>query len=283
MSKGFRYTFLAALSWAISIVIARFILRAGENAFNVAFWTTLLASPYWAYVLIDKSKELKSLTKKDCLILLGMGLVSTIGVNITEAFALKYSLAINYSFLIRTVILFTIIFAYLFLGEKLTLKKIILAILILIGAYLLTTRGKIISFTLGDIFTLTEAALIAFGNNILGKMATNRMSTNLSASGGFLIGVIPLAFIALINNAIAVPKSFFLIILLTFVYIVLTNLRFKAYKNATASYVTMVFSFTPVFVSLIAIPFLNETMTLIQILGGILIVLAGISVEKLKI
>lgn len=283
MSKGFIFTFLAALSWAVSIVIARFVLRAGENAYNVAFWTTALASPYWLFVLSKRKTELKKATKKNCLILLGMGLVSTIGVNITEAFALKYSPAVNYSFLIRSVILFTILFAYLFLGEKLTLKKIILAALILTGAYLLTTKGQLISFSLGDIFTLTEAALIAFGNNVLGKMATNRMSTDLSASGGFLIGVVPLSLIALMNNAIAIPKSFFLIVLLTFIYILITVFRFRAYKNASASYVTMVFSFTPVFVSFMAIPLLGETMTPIQIIGGVLIVLAGIAVEKLKI
>lgn len=123
MSKGFIFTFLAALAWAISIVIARFILRSGENAYNLAFWTTVLAVPYWLFVLSKRKTELQKATKKDYLILIGMGLVSTIGINITEAFALKYSPAVNYSFLIRSVILFTIIFAYFFLGEKLTLKK----------------------------------------------------------------------------------------------------------------------------------------------------------------
>ena len=283
MSKGFIFTFLAALFWAISIVIARSILRAGENAYNVAFWTTLLASPYWLYVLLNKKTELKKATKKDYSILLGMALISTIGVSITEVFALKYSPAVNYSFLIRTVILFTFVFAYLFLGEKFTLKKIVLALLILVGAYLLTTKGQLISFSLGDIFTLTEAALIAFGNNVLGKMATNRMSTDLSASGSFAIGIVPLALIAFLNNAITIPGSLFLIVLLTLTYILITLFRFRAYKNATASYVTMVFSFTPVFVSFMAIPLLQETMLPIQIVGGVLIILAGIAVEKLKI
>ena len=39
----------------------------------------------------------------------------------------------------------------------------------------------------------------------------------------------------------------------------------------------------PVFVSLMAMTLLKETMTPIQLLGGGLIVLAGIAVEKLKI
>lgn len=54
-------------------------------------------------------------------------------------------------------------------------------------------------------------------------------------------------------------------------------------KYATASYVTMIFSLTPIFVSLMAIPLLKESLAPIQIVGGILIILAGVSVEKLKI
>lgn len=283
MSQKFKFTFLAALFWAISIVMARYIFRMGENAYNVAFWTTALAIPYWFFILLKQKKELSQATKKDWLILLSMGVISTIGVNITEAFALKYSPAVNYSFLIRTVILFTMIFAYLFLGEKFTLKKVILAILILSGAYLLTTKGQIIAFTKGDIFTLIEAALIALGNNVFGKMATNRMSTDLSASASFLIGVVPLASLAFFNQTIAIPKSFSLILLLSLMYILITVFRFNAYKHATATYVTMVFSFTPVFVAFMAIPFLHEILTPIQIVGGVLIVLAGVAVEKLKI
>lgn len=283
MSQKFKFTFLAAFFWAISIVIARYIFRMGENAYNVAFWTTVLAIPYWIFILLKQKQELSRAMKKDWLILLGMGIVSTIGVNITEAFALKYSPAVNYSFLIRTVILFTMIFAYLFLGEKFTLKKVILAILILSGAYLLTTKGRIIAFTRGDIFTLIEAALIALGNNVFGKMATNRMSTNLSAAGSFLIGVIPLASLALVSQSVAMPKSLMLILLLTLLYILIAVFRFNAYKHATATYVTMVFSFTPVLVAFMAIPILKETLTPVQIVGGALIVLAGVAVEKLKI
>lgn len=283
MSQKFKFTFLAALSWAISIVIARYIFSQGENAYNVAFWTTVLAVPYWLFVLNQRNQELKRASHKDYLLLFGMAVVSTVGVNITEAFALKYSPAVNYAFLIRTVILFTMVFAYLFLGEKFTLKKIILATLILIGSYLLTTKGAIIALSRGDIFTLTEAALIALGNNIFGKMATNRMSTSLSASGSFLLGVLPLVGLAWFNEAIALPKSFSLILLLTLMYILITVFRFNAYKHASATYVTMVFSFTPVFVSFMAIPILKEVLTPIQIAGGILIVLAGVAVEKLKI
>jgi drug/metabolite transporter (DMT)-like permease len=283
LSKGFIFASLASLSWAISIIITRFVLNRGENAYNILFWMIILATPFWLVIFLKNFSEVKRMPSKNYLILLGMALVSTIGVSVVEVFALKYSPALNYSFLIRTVILFTIFFAYIFLKEKLSAKKIILASAILIGAYFLTTKGQLISFTLGDIFTLIEAILIALGNNILGKIATSRMSVNLSASASFLMGILPIVGIAYANNVIAIPKSFMLLMFLTVVNIFLSMLRFRAYKNATASYVTMIFSFTPVFVSFMAVPFLKESLNLIQILGGALIILAGIGVEKLKI
>ncbi|KKQ08460.1 MAG: hypothetical protein UT13_C0001G0379 [Candidatus Pacebacteria bacterium GW2011_GWF2_38_9] len=283
LSKGFIFAFLAALTWAVSIIIAKVILQRGETAYVLAFWTAILAVPYWIYTLLGKKTEIKKLTKKDYSILFWIGIISTVGVGLTEALALRYSSAVNYSFLIRTVTLFTIIFAYFFLGEKLTTKKIILATLLLIGAYLLTLKGEKLVLSSGDIFTLIEAILIAFGNNVLGKMATNRMSTTISAAGGILMGIIPLTIVSYFNHAIIIPQSFGLIILLTIIYVILTKLRFLVYKNATVSFATMVYSFTPVFVSLMAIPLLGEGMTVTQIIGGVLIVIAGVSVEKLKI
>jgi|GEM_PF-1988400 drug/metabolite transporter (DMT)-like permease len=283
LSKGFQFTFLAALFWAITIIITRIILKDGENALNVAFWIALLTTPYWLFVLSKKTAEFKAAIRKNYWILIGIGLVSAIGVNLIEPFALKYSPAVNFSLLIRSVILFTIVFAYLFLGEKITVKKVFVSFLILTGAFLLTTDGKAITFSKGDIFTLAEAAMIALGNNVLGKIAVKRMSADLSASGSFLIGVLPITLIAGLNNAIAIPKAPLLLILLAILAILLIVFRFKAYQNASASYVTMIFSFTPVLVSLMAIPLLKEYMTPTQIIGGALIILASISVEKLRI
>lgn len=175
------------------------------------------------------------------------------------------------------------LFAYLFLGEKFTLKKLILAILILSGAYLLTSNGQAIRLSRGDVFTLIEAALIALGNNVLGKMATNRMPPNLSASFSTLVGLIPIAIISHLNQAIALPKSWPLLFAVTVFGLIITLFRYRGLKYSSATYVTMIFSFTPVLVSFMAVPLLKETLSPIQMLGGVLIILAGIAVEKLKI
>ncbi|MFH0863511.1 MAG: DMT family transporter [Candidatus Gottesmanbacteria bacterium] len=281
LSKGFIYTFLSAFAWAISIIIVRMLLNAGINAYQVSFWTVIFAIPFWLLVLLNKSKELKNLSRNTVCILLCLGIIYA-AINIVEIFALKYSQAMNFSFINRTVILFTIVLAWIFLGEKLTLKKNILALLIIIGSYLLITKAQSLSLTLGDSFTLLEAFLIGI-SNILAKVSVTRTSPLLTGSAVFLISVIPTGVVAHINNGITFPESSFLLMIIAFSYIVLNIFRYKALKLASASYVTMVFSFTPVLVALMAIPLLGESLIPIQILGGFLIILAGILVEKLKI
>ena len=283
ISKKFLFAFGVAFFWAISIIITKFILKEGENTYNLVFWTILLASPYWIYVFSKNIEEFKTASKKSYWILIGMGLIGTLAINIVEMFAIKYSQVINYSFLIRSVTLFTIIFAFIFLGEKITWKKILVTIFILVGAYFLTTNGKIIHLTSGDIFTLIEAMLISFGNTILGKMATNRMSSSLSSSAGSIIAVIPMALIAWFTGSIALPKAPILLVALTIFGILGTTCRFKSYKLNTASYATMIASFTPVLVSFMAIPFLKESLSPIQLIGGLLIIFATILVGKFKI
>jgi drug/metabolite transporter (DMT)-like permease len=282
-SKKFTYAFLASFAWAITIILGRVILKNGENAFNLAFWVVLLALPYWLFVFKKHFHELKNAPKINWLIIVAMGLISTVGVNVIEVLALKYSTALNYSLLIRTVVLFTITFSFLFLGEKINFKKIILIIFIFCGTFLLITNGQHISFSRGDIFTLIEAILLSLGNNILGKVATNRMSPRISSSASFLVGFFPIFLFALWKGVIAIPKMPVLVFLFAIINVLIITFRFMAYKYATASYVTMIFSLTPVIVFLIAVPFLGETITPIQIIGGILIILAGIFTEKLNI
>ncbi len=284
LSKGFIFGFSAAVTWAVLIVITRFILKEGENAYNLTFWIAVFALPCWIFLFFRKSfKEFKKITLIEYKILIGMMLVTVVGVAFTEMLALKYSQAVNYSFLIRSTILFTIVFAYFFLGEKITTKKIILAFCILVGAYLLISRGRVIKFSLGDIFTLFEAALIGLGNNVFGKIATNKMSPNLSASASSILGFIPILIITFSVGALGLPKMPLLIFISAMLAVSIELLRFNALKFSSATYTTMMFSFTPVIVAFISYFVLHEILEPIQFFGGGLIFIAGIMAEKLKI
>lgn len=283
LRKGFIFALSASIVWAIAIVLYRIVLKAGENPYNLTFWTTMLALPYWLFLAFREHKSFRALRRTDYILLTAMALVSSVGVGLAEVFALSYSPAINFSFLIRTVTLFTIIFASVFLKEKITKEKLILVILLLVGSFFLTTGGKTLHFTRGDMFTIIEAILIAFGTNVLGKLATNRIPANTVSSGRFLISVFPLVLLALANTSIALPQHIGLVLVITLLDFLLAIFIFQGFKHATATFMTMIMSFTPVFVSLIAFSVLGESMSVIQIIGGGCIVLSGILVEKLKI
>lgn len=283
LSPGLKFSLLASLSWAVSITLTRTILTTGgENAYTLAYWSTILATPFWGYMLFRNKSEVTTLKRKDVYLFIVMGLVGTVGVSIVQSLALATSSAVNYAFLIRMVTVFTILFAAALLHERITKKKGVLVILILAGAYLLTTQGQSIALSVGDIYTLLQAALLAV-NTILGKIATNRMSANVSAAGKFFASFLPFTLITWYQQGLGTPHAILPVLLLTGVSIVVTTTLFQAFKHATASYVTMIMSFTPVFVSLLAFFFLKESLAPVQLVGGGLIVLAGILVEKLKI
>lgn len=282
ISKGFVFTFISAFAWAVTISLSKLAFQGGENVYTLAFWTTIFAIPFWTLLLFNNKKELRTIPKTGIYVLIGMGLNSIV-LSILEPFAIKFSTAINYSFLIRSVLLFTVLFALVFLNEKLTRKKTVLVVLTLVGAYLLTTKGQILSLSLGDGLTLLEAAFIAFGNNVLGKLSTKNMSANVASAGSFFVSIVPIAIIAFLHEAVIMPKFPLLLVSITVFSIIITTMRFRAYRYASASYVTMIFSFTPVFVALMAYLFLHESITFIQVIGGGMMVLAGIATEKLKI
>lgn len=283
LSKGFIFSLFTSLCWAVSIVLTRTVLQSGENPYNLTVWTTSLAFPYWASLAYKERSNFLKLTVKDWIILTGMALISSVGVSYAEVFALTYSPAVNFSFLIRMVTVFIILLAAVFLNERITKKKIILLLTILAGSYLLITNGRPLLLTSGDGFTLLEAFLIAIGNGVLIKLVTNRMHPDTGSSGKYFLALLPIIIISSMNSTVHIPAMFFVVVIITILDLGISYFMFHAFRHATASFVTMIMSFTPVFVALIAIPLLNERLSLIQIAGGILIVSAGILTEKLKL
>ena len=102
ISKGFVFTFAACICWAATILITKFAIRGGEGSYNIVFWPTLFSLPFWLAFFIRQREEVKKIEAKDYWLLLWIGLIGTLFVSVVEVFALKYSQAINYSFLINS-------------------------------------------------------------------------------------------------------------------------------------------------------------------------------------
>ena len=215
--------------------------------------------------------------------LLVIGITGSIGLNLLQSLALKNTTAVNFAFLYRTIVVFTIILAWVFFKEKITKPKIVLAAVILIGSYFLTTSGRGLVLTKGDMYTLLMALSAAFIANILIKHTISKMHPDLSASAIAIVIIISLMVLGILTQSIKIPKQMFWIAIGAVISFLQVRTRNRAYQNASASFVTMIVSLTPVFVSIFSLIFLGERLDGVQMIGGFMIVAAGFLVNKTKI
>lgn len=282
LSKGLIFSLSTSILWAIQIIIQRLILNQGENPLNLVLWIYLFSTPLWLILFKRHLKEFKELSKKNKSLLVFIGIAGSIGISFLQSLALKNITAVNFSFLYRTIVVFTIFFAWIFFKEKITKKKLLIVISILVGSYLLSTKGEGLRLGIGDIYTLLMAASAAFIANILTKHTTSKMHPDLSGAVTMLVSFLSLLLISLITSTIRIPNMLFLIFAASLISFFQIRTRNNAYKVATASFVTMIVSLTPLFVSIISIPLLGERLEIIQMIGGALIVSSGFLAEKLK-
>mgnify|MGYP002335982700 CR=1 FL=1 len=109
------------------------------------------------------------------------------------------------------------------------------------------------------------------------------MHPDLSGAVTNLVSVATLLVTVLIAGVFALPKNLLLIASGAMLFFFQIKVRNRAYQLASASFVTMIISLTPVFVSVWSWIFLKESLEGIQILGGILIVGSGLLANRLKI
>jgi drug/metabolite transporter (DMT)-like permease len=283
MSKGLFFSLAIAVIWACSIVNSRYLLALGENPLNLTVWISIFEFIPWLILFGKHSKEFMALSGRYKLLLIGLGIISSVGIDYLQAIALAHTSAVNFSFLYRTIVVYTIILAYFFFKEQITRKKGLLVALILLGSYLLTTNGQGIRLTVGDLYTLLYAASAAFISNILIKHTVAKMHPDLSGAAISLVSTATLVTLAVTHNRIYIPQHFPLIILAAMLSIGVTAVRNRAYQNATASFVTMIVSLTPVFVAFLSYPLLHERLGVVETVGGLIIIGSTFFVEKFKI
>ncbi len=283
MSRGLIFSLATAFLWACSLVNTRYLLLKGEDPLNLTVWIGLIMIPPWIYILGKHREEYQALSPKFKWYLVGIGVISSVGLNYLQSITLLHSPAANFAFLYRTIVVFTIILAYIFFKEAISVKKWILAGLILFGSFLLTTNGKGIHLTTGDIYTLVYALSAAFISNILIKHTISRMHPDISGAAISIVSSVALFIFAVGIGALRVSGHIPFIILGSALSLGITMVRNRAYKHATASFVTMIVSLTPVFVTILSYPLLHERLDVYQLLGGAVIVGSMFFVERFKI
>ena len=197
-------------------------------------------------------------------------------------YGLRFTTSINYSFLNKSNLIFIPLLAFLFLHEKITKEKIFLAFTFFIGIYLVTTSGRFIIPHFGDL--LVMAATFFFSCfTIINKNLVKILEPEIT-SWGVLSCAATLAlifgFILKINIFSSAGILFvFLSGLVEGLIILFIN---KTIRITNMTYYVMMIMFTPLINLILGILFLHETIYFIQLVGGIVLIISGIMVQRLR-
>lgn len=280
---AFFLSLTAAFVWACQIVLFRYQITIGENPYTLTLWSVAIELPFWIWILFQKKHEMRKLNLRTLGVFAVIGFGSAIAIGLMENLALANTTATNFAFLIRSVVLFTILFSAIFFKEPITKKKIVMTLTILAGAYFLNVQTGAFILKLGDIYTLIEAASIAFFTNILMKKMVVKTDPDFAAGMQYIMGAFFLLGLFLYQHTPLILHNPLLLVIYAIIGIVFARLRNRAFQHATSTFVTMIMSFTPVFTFVLSSFLLSESLTPVQLFGGFLIVLTGFMAEFLKI
>jgi len=154
---------------------------------------------------------------------------------------------------------------------------------ILVGSYFLLYENGKLSFSLGALYTLAMAAAAALIANVLIKHTISKMHPDLSGAVIQIVATIALLGMAWSTNALTTPMHWQMILIGGFLAFAQIILRNRAYAVASASYVSMIYALSPLFVTLLSYLFLSETLSLSELVGGMIIIGATLIVHKLKV
>lgn len=289
---------LFSVFWAIQIFVSKLGFRAGAQVVPFTIQTGLVTITLLTlYVIFFKKNQLKQLTRNVVISLLianaihnGLGsFLSNAGISLTSA--------VNVGFLIQFTTVTTSTLAWLFLKEKMPLSKVITIIIIMIGTFLLITKGQLITPHIGDILILLACLSWSTGNILIKKLLNkNKVDSDLVSflrpiAGipvffGFILftPLYPKATQAMLQTTNLWNFNFFPYVFFNGLFAVLLWIFLnRTLKIASASYMTMMSSLTPVLVAILAIVFLKESLVPIQWIGVFLISISGIATQLLKI
>lgn len=287
---------LYSIFWALEIFVTKIAFLNGAQVipFTIqsSFLTLILLS---LYVLPKNYKKLKKIPLSLLLwILLANGIHMGIGTFLSNA-GIQLTSAINAGFLMQFTTVTIIFFAWLLLHERITIPKIISVICILIGTFLLITKGAFTVPHAGDIYILL--ACIAWG---LGGVLTRKVLRNATIDSDIVAFLKPVAGIPVLLLAIVFSSFYPPAVQQIFqknifelhqpVYVILNGIIIsfawiffnRTLKIASASYNVIVSSIAPIIVALLALIFLNESINRIQLIGAFLILAPSFIAQYLK-
>lgn len=265
---------------AVLTIVSKFAFDAGVEPLSFS-WQVLLVSTGVLFIfgLFRERKVILGLNRK---LLFDTMLVGLIGGGLAYALSfsgLKLSNAINYSFLAQSSIFFTALIAYIVLKEKISRRKWLLMVLLLVGVYLIATSGKQISVRSGDIFILLGSFAYSVAI-IIAKKSLDKIPIITFSAYRALFGTLSLVVFLLMIGKFNFGSNWQWALLAGLIIAVGILAMNKVLVYAGASYLAMMSASIPVITAVLAYVVLGESISPIQILGAILIIISTVFIMR---
>lgn len=290
-NSPFLNVFLFSLFWALQIFVAKLGFVMGAKPVTMVFQSAFVALMILSiYVLPKHIRNLKGLSKQ---IWIGLLLANAIHFGLGgffSNFGNALTSAVNAGFMVKFALVTTTVLAWIFLKEKMTWVKFIAVLIMLLGNFLISTKGQTLIPQVGDLLIIGACFCWSIGNIMIKNTLKNH-----SVNADIITFLRPVAgipvlllFLLLAPLYPATVQKMFMVNLFDLKYFVyalgsgfFTALLWiylnRTLKVASASYMTMMSMMTSIFVAFLALVFLKETMTISQVVGAVLTISAGVA------
>lgn len=281
---------LFSLFWALQLIVSKMAFQAGAQPVSFALHQGVVALLF--LMLLFFRSHIKSIVVLPKSVLIGILLANSIHFGFGTFFGnagVALTSAVNAGFLVKFTLATTILLAWIVLKEPLTKLKIGIALLMLTGSYLISTGGKSLVPHIGDVLIIMACLSWSTGNILVRKaLHGTHISGDLISLMRPIAGLPTLlVFIALSPLYPPSVQQMFAISYANFQYAIyfipsgiFTALLWiylnRTLKVATASYMTMMSTMTSLIVLALAVLVLRESVSLVQIAGGALIIISSV-------
>ena len=213
---------------------------------------------------------------------------SVIG-QILIVYGFSLTLAIRAVFMTRLEPLFVFMFSVLLIGERIRRRKVALLFVLIFGAFLISTGGDLSAFSslmLGDLLIAFSLIFLAYSYIPSSRIMKKINTQTLTAFSNFIamLITIPIALLLLPISAFQVSLNSWVLIILyaLFFYFLGLMLWFKAFEKAKPWVIASMLALAPIWGSLVSFFWLGQTLSLIQLLGGAIIILTTLAIIREK-
>ncbi|OVE74479.1 hypothetical protein BVX95_02425 [archaeon D22] len=281
--KGFVYVLVFSLTWSFMALTEKYAMLKGNDPIKFAFQHFVVAAILMFFYVMYEKRSITKIDKNSFYKIILIGVLGS-GIAYTLNFiGLKYTTSMNFGFIIKSTVIFSVLLAHFFLKEKMSLQKGMYVIVLLFGVYLISTKGETFIPRSGDLLILSSAFLISSAN-VISKPVLKNHSPEIVSFYRFLVAILFLLVIGLVfvpnffeiqNPLLVLGSGLFDFLTILFLY--------KTIKETNVSYMTMMSMMFSVFVAIFGYLILSETFVPIQLLGAALIIGSVVMIHKSKI